>query len=66
MADFCMLLAVVTWFLNVSQIALLSINRIQEDAFVPNLVHIGRETAEESCLEKKKRNRQKNIILPKF
>ena len=42
---------------------------MQEDAFVQNLVRIGRETAEKSCPEKKKTikaNRQKNIILPKF
>ena len=52
--------------LNFSKIALVRFNRMHEDAFVPNLVQIGRETAEKSWLEKKKRNRQKDIILPKF
>jgi len=51
---------------ELSKIAIVCFNRMQEDTFVPNLVQIGRETAEESWLEKKKRNRQKNIILPKF
>jgi hypothetical protein len=34
-------LAVVTWFLNFSKIALVCFNPMQEDAFVPNLVQIG-------------------------
>jgi hypothetical protein len=38
---------------------------MQEDIFLPNMVQIGRETAEKSGLEKKA-NRQKNVILPKF
>ena len=47
MTDFSMIfLAVVTWFLKFSQIVLLNINRIQEDALMPNLLQIGRETAE--------------------
>ena len=69
MTDFQCLLAVVTWFYNFSKIALVCLNRMQEDTFVPNLGQIGRETAEKSWREKKKKqkeNRRKNLILPKF
>ena len=34
---------------------------MQEDAFVPNLVQIGRETAEQKSLEKKKPTEKHNI-----
>ena len=41
---------------NFSKIAFVYFNRMHEDAFVLNLVQIGRETAEESWLEKKINN----------
>ena len=46
--------------------ALVCFNRMQEDTFVPNLVQIGRETAEKKLSGEKKANGQKNIILPTF
>ena len=52
LTSFSIFLAVVTWFLNFSQIDVIGINRIQEDAFVPNFVRIGRATAEKSWREK--------------
>jgi len=59
---FC-LLAVVTWFLNFLQITHLSINHIQEDTFMPNLVQIGQETAESWRKQNKiKKSREKQII----
>jgi len=65
MTDFSMFSAVVICFLNFSKIALVCLNRMQEDTFMPNLVQIGGETADKSWQEKKA-NRQKNIILPTF
>ena len=59
-------LAVVTWFLNFSKIALVCFNRMQEDTFVPNLVQIGRQTAGEKKRKGKKQIDRKNIIFPKF
>ena len=55
---FLCFLAVVTWFLNFSKIARLSINRMQDDTFVPNFVQIGKETAEKRWREKKKNKKQ--------
>ena len=64
-------MAVVTWFLNFSKIALVFFCPEHGDIFVPNLVQIGRAAAEKIWREKKRKkrkngNRQKNIILPKF
>ena len=41
--------------LNFTQIARLSINCMQDDTFVPNLVQIGQETDEKRWREKKKK-----------
>ena len=60
--EFQCFLAFVTWFFNFSKIALLSINRMQDDTFVPNLVQIGQETAEKRWREKKKA-KQSNIKI---
>ena len=51
-----------TWFLNFSKIALVCLNRMQEDTFVPNLVQIGREMAEKRSLEKKSEPTEKHNI----
>jgi len=58
-------LAVVNWFLNFSKIALVYFNHMQENTFVPNLVQIGRETADKSWREKKKKSEtdRKTIIV---
>ena len=58
LTDFQCFLAVVTWFLNFSKIALVCLNHTQEDTFLPNLVQIGREAAEKSWREKKKEKKQ--------
>jgi len=61
-------LAVMTWFLNISQSVRFSINRMQEDAFLPNLVEIGRGSAEKKYREKKVIIKQtdRKTILTKF
>jgi len=51
-------LAVVTWFLNFFKKSRLSINRVLDRTFVPNLVQIGQETAEKRWREKKKEKKQ--------
>ena len=58
-----------TWFLNFSKIARLSINRMPDDTFVPNLVQIGQETAEKRWREKKMKKSkptEKYNITPDF
>ena len=58
MTDFSMFFGRCDLVLNFSKIARLSINRMQDDTFVTNLVQIGQETAEKSWREKKKRKKQ--------
>jgi len=53
-------LAIVTWFLNFTKIARLSINRMQDDTFVPYLVQIGQETAEKGYWREKKEKKKSN------
>ena len=55
-------LAVVTWFLNFSKKSRLSINRVPDGTFVPNLVQIGhgQETAEKRWREKKEKKKSKS------
>ena len=55
MHDFSMFFGRCDLVFNFSQIARLSINRMQDNTFVPHLVQIGQETAEKCWREKKKK-----------
>jgi hypothetical protein len=57
-----MFLAVVTWFMNFSKIALVFFCPEQGDTFVPNLVQIGRAAADKIWREKKSKPTGKHNI----